>query len=117
MFRIRDTFDYDFRARIARCGVDADGRYSKPSLDDIALDMDVLDASIGGNGLVAKNQANTAANTRFVELVSQCVVANHDRGQRDEDTGPCEEATQHAVGEQLRCGTLDRSWIERYWLG
>ncbi len=100
---------------LAARGLDLDPREAEPALDDVADEVDVLDARVGEVDLAPEEDAPAHRDALGVEAVAQRVVAEVERRERDEEERAEDERRKEVVGQELRARPFDgedRAFVE-----
>ena len=109
----RTAFNAHLGAGRAGGRLQRNGRQPEPALDDVAREVNVLDAAVGQQDLAAEQDAPLHRDAAVVEFVSQRVVLEEQRQQHERRQAGRSEARQQVVLHQPRVGPRDFVRAER----
>ena len=99
-----ETLDGQLGAGAAARGLHLDFRQAEPALDDVARQMDVLDAGVRQRDLAPEQDSPAHRDAFRVDFVTQRVVSEIQHEHEDREAGSGPERREQVVLEQIGMG-------------
>src|SRR5262245_51551162 len=82
------AFDTHFGSRASGCGLDGNGRQTKPSLNDVAGQMNVLNPAVRQIDFPPEQDSPTHRHSIVIKPILQCFIFEEHRKKKHDETRP-----------------------------
>ena len=103
-FEVWQAFNRRFGAGLSAGRLDLHASQAQPALDEVADQVNILDARVGQRDLPTEQHAPTHGQAVVIELIPQRAVPENQERSDHHEAGPREKRQQEVVGKERRLG-------------